>query len=79
MEPALQKGGTSDGIDAFIAWEPFDAKAVGNGIGRYLIRSREIWPHHPCCVIAARAQFLEAHHKQNDGNKIYTFPEYISA
>jgi len=61
MEPALQKGGTNEGIDAFIAWEPFDAKAVGNGIGRYLIRSRETWPHHPCCVIAVRTQFLEAH------------------
>ncbi|MFQ6123916.1 MAG: ABC transporter substrate-binding protein [Candidatus Heimdallarchaeota archaeon] len=61
MEPALQKGSLSGGIDAFIAWEPFDAKAVGNGVGRYLIRSREIWPHHPCCVIAVRTQFLEAH------------------
>ena len=61
MEPALQKGGANEGIDAFIAWEPFDAKAVGNGIGRYLIKSREIWSHHPCCVIAARTQFLETH------------------
>ncbi len=61
MEPALQKGSLSGGIDAFIAWEPFDAKAVGNGVGRYLIRSREIWPHHPCCVIAARTQYMEDH------------------
>jgi len=61
MEPALQKGSMSGGIDAFIAWEPFDAKAVGYEVGRYLIRSREIWPHHPCCVIAARTQFLEVH------------------
>jgi len=61
MEPALQRGGASGGIDAFIAWEPFDAKAVGNEVGRYLIMSREVWQHHPCCVIAARTQFLETH------------------
>jgi len=61
MEPALQKGGANEGIDAFLAWEPFNAKAVDNGIGRYLIRSGEIWPDHPCCVVSARTEFLEAH------------------
>lgn len=40
-------------IDAFIAWEPFNAQAVLNGQGKYLVQSSEIWPDHPCCVLAA--------------------------
>ncbi len=39
-------------IDAYIAWEPFDAQAVIGGQGRYLIQSQDIWPDHPCCVLA---------------------------
>jgi len=40
-------------IDAFIAWEPFNAEAAVDGYARYLINSSEIWPHHPCCVVAS--------------------------
>jgi NitT/TauT family transport system substrate-binding protein len=42
----------SKDIDGFIAWEPFNAQAVKEGIGRYLIQSGEIWKDHPCCVLA---------------------------
>ena len=35
-------------IDAFIAWEPYIAKACNMGIGRTLINSSEIWKGHPC-------------------------------
>lgn len=35
-------------IDAFIAWEPYIAKAVTMGVGRVLIQSSEIWKGHPC-------------------------------
>lgn len=44
---------TSKDLDGFIAWEPFNAAAVKQGIGRYLVQSGEIWPNHPCCVLAA--------------------------
>lgn len=40
-------------IDGFVAWEPFNAAAVEQGIGKYLLTSRQIWPDHPCCVLAA--------------------------
>jgi NitT/TauT family transport system substrate-binding protein len=43
----------SKDLDGFIAWEPFNAAAVKQGIGRYLVQSGEIWPNHPCCVLAA--------------------------
>lgn len=35
-------------IDAFIAWEPYIAKAFTVGVGRVLIQSSEIWKGHPC-------------------------------
>ncbi len=41
-------------IDGFIAWEPFPSEAVVNGYGKILATSHEIWPNHPCCVVAAR-------------------------
>ena len=44
-------------IDAFVAWEPFNAKATNIG-GKYLNKSSEIWPNHPCCIIAASSDFL---------------------
>ena len=42
----------SSQIDAFIAWEPHPAKAVTKGVGRILLSSSQIWPGHPCCVVA---------------------------
>ncbi len=51
----------TDQIDAFIAWEPYPAKAVTMGVGRILASSRDIWKDHPCCVLAADAEFLEMH------------------
>ncbi len=51
----------TDQIDAFIAWEPYPAKAVTMGVGRVLVASRDIWKDHPCCVLAADERFLGAH------------------
>jgi NitT/TauT family transport system substrate-binding protein len=42
----------SKDVDGFIAWEPFNAQAVKEGVGRYLIQSGEVWKDHPCCVLA---------------------------
>lgn len=49
----------TDQIGAFVAWEPYPAKAVTMGLGRVLAASRDIWKDHPCCVLAADAKFLE--------------------
>jgi len=46
-------------IDAFIAWEPHATKAVTKGIGRVLVQSSEIWPGHPCCVVAVENGFYK--------------------
>ncbi len=41
-------------IDAFVAWEPFVSEAVVKGYGKVIATSHDIWPNHPCCVVAAR-------------------------
>jgi NitT/TauT family transport system substrate-binding protein len=64
-------------IDAFIAWEPYAAKAVTAGVGRVLASSSQIWPGHPCCVVAFEGsvaaqrpelvqRFLRAHVRATD-------------
>ncbi len=39
-------------IAGFISWEPYPAKAVADGYGRYLVNSKDIWNNHPECVMA---------------------------
>jgi len=51
-------------IDAFVAWEPYPAKAATMGVGRSLITSGKIWPDHPCCVLVVDNKFLAAHPKR---------------
>lgn len=46
-------------IDAFIAWEPYPAKAQTMGVGKVLVTSAQIWPGHPCCVLVADEEFLK--------------------
>lgn len=46
-------------IDAFIAWEPYPAKARTAGVGRILLTSEQIWKNHPCCVLVSDNRFLK--------------------
>jgi NitT/TauT family transport system substrate-binding protein len=43
---------------AFIAWEPFPSLAEYDGITETMVLSGEIWPRHPCCVVASSNSFL---------------------
>ena len=43
------KNGT---IAGFISWEPYPAKAVAEGYGKYLANSKDLWENHPSCVLA---------------------------
>ncbi|RLI56875.1 MAG: hypothetical protein DRO87_06330 [Candidatus Thorarchaeota archaeon] len=45
---------------AFIAWEPFNARAEYEEKAVPLLLSGEIWPRHPCCVVASRNSFMAA-------------------
>ncbi len=54
LKPPEMIGALKTGqIDAFIAWEPYPAKARTMGVGRVLLTSGEIWKNHPCCVLIA--------------------------
>jgi len=59
MEYALQQG--TQNIKGFIAWEPFPAKSIHDGVGKILLTSHEIWVDHPCCVLVVSNQFLNDH------------------
>ncbi len=54
MIAVLEKGE----IDGFIAWEPYPARAYVEGNHTVLVTSREIWTHHPCCVVAVQKEYL---------------------
>jgi len=59
LKPPEMIGALKTGqIDAFIAWEPYPAKAQTMGVGRVLLTSHEIWENHPCCVLVASDRFL---------------------
>ncbi|MDR1855730.1 MAG: ABC transporter substrate-binding protein [Desulfovibrio sp.] len=57
MQPALLTGQ----IDAFVAWEPYVAKAVGTGKARVIASSATIWPGHPCCALVVSERLVKEH------------------
>lgn len=60
MTPEEMEAGLKDGsIAGFISWEPFPAKAVSEGYGKYLIHSMDIWENHPCCVLVVSENINE--------------------
>lgn len=48
-------------IDGFVAWEPFPTQAVEQGVGWVYMSSHDIWPDHPCCVVAVSRRFYQEH------------------
>jgi len=56
--PEMIGASGTDQISAFIAWEPYPAKAITMGAGRLLLSSRDIWRDHPCCVLVADDRFI---------------------
>lgn len=59
--PPFMESALTAETPAFIAWEPFCAKAEYNDAAVVLLNSGDIWPGHPCCVVASANSFLEAH------------------
>lgn len=56
MQTSLDTGD----ISGYVAWEPYNSDSVVNGKGKALYRSEDIWPDHPCCVLAAEKDFLNS-------------------
>ncbi|MFQ5832511.1 MAG: ABC transporter substrate-binding protein [Candidatus Thorarchaeota archaeon] len=58
--PSFMAESLSEDAPAFIAWEPFNARAESDNLAVPLVLSGEIWPRHPCCVVASSNAFLES-------------------
>ncbi|HFQ81426.1 MAG TPA: response regulator [Desulfobacterales bacterium] len=53
--------GSNHDAAAFIVAEPVGSKAINGGIAKRQFMTTEIWPEHPCCVVAVRQKFIEKH------------------
>ena len=60
MAPVNQQAYIQQGlIDGGVSWEPYVSDSVSNGTAHTLVTSHELWPNHPCCVLAASNSFLQ--------------------
>ena len=59
MQTSLETGD----IAGYVAWEPYCSDSVVNEKGKALYRSEDIWPDHPCCVLAAEKDYLNSNPK----------------
>ncbi len=48
-------------IAGFIVAEPFGSQAVLAGYGEEYALSKNLWPDHPCCVLAMKEELTEGH------------------
>ncbi len=60
QKAALEKPVKSGGVDAAVGWEPYGSDSILDGTAHILEWSGDVWPNHPCCVIAVRTAFAEA-------------------
>jgi nitrate/nitrite transport system substrate-binding protein len=49
----------AENIDGFIVAEPFNQRAVFDGVGFIHLLTSEIWDNHPCCAFAATRSFVQ--------------------
>jgi NitT/TauT family transport system substrate-binding protein len=59
--PSLMADSLTPENPAFIVWEPFNALAEYQNKSVPLVLSGEIWPRHPCCVVATENNFFSEH------------------
>jgi nitrate/nitrite transport system substrate-binding protein len=48
----------ADNIDGFLGPDPFNQRAVYDGVGFIHILSKQLWDGHPCCAFAASKEFV---------------------
>jgi nitrate/nitrite transport system substrate-binding protein len=48
----------AENIDGFLGPDPFNQRAVYDGVGFIHILSKELWDGHPCCAFAASKDFV---------------------
>jgi nitrate/nitrite transport system substrate-binding protein len=48
----------ADNIDGFLGPDPFNQRAVYDGVGFIHVLTKELWDGHPCCAFAASREFV---------------------
>jgi nitrate/nitrite transport system substrate-binding protein len=48
----------ADNLDGFLGPDPFNQRAVFDGVGFIHILSKELWDGHPCCAFACSREFM---------------------
>ena len=48
----------ADNIDGYLGPDPFNQRAVYDGVGFIHLLSKELWDGHPCCAFAASREFV---------------------
>lgn len=46
-------------VGGFIVAEPFGSQVVAAGYGEEFALSKDIWPHHPCCVLVVKQSLID--------------------
>ncbi len=46
-------------VDGYLAPDPFNQRAVYDGVGFLHLLTKEIWDGHPCCAFAASQEFID--------------------
>ncbi len=49
----------ADNLDGFLGPDPFNQRAVYDGVGFIHLLTKELWDGHPCCAFAASREFVE--------------------
>jgi nitrate/nitrite transport system substrate-binding protein len=57
--PEMVANLTAGNIDGYLSPDPFNQRAVYDGVGFIYKLTKEIWPGHPCCAFAASREFID--------------------
>jgi nitrate/nitrite transport system substrate-binding protein len=49
----------ADNVDGYLSPDPFNQRAVYDGVGFIHILTKDIWDKHPCCAFAASRKFID--------------------
>ena len=61
IAPVNQKAAISNGtVSAGVSWEPYVSDSLVAGSANVIAWSGDIWPNHPCCVLAVSSSFAQS-------------------
>jgi nitrate/nitrite transport system substrate-binding protein len=65
----------AENVDGYLSPDPFNQRAVYDGVGFIYKLTKEIWPGHPCCAFAASKAFID----QNPNTFLALFKSILDA